>query len=41
MLWATFEKTFPKEKTSKRDTAGHSASGQNDRSNTEGGECRQ
>ena len=28
MLWATYASTFPKEKASKRDTAGQSASGQ-------------
>ena len=28
MLWLTFESTFPKEKAFKRDTAGHSTSGQ-------------
>ena len=28
MLWATFETTFPKEKASKCNTAGHSTSGQ-------------
>ena len=28
MLWTTFETTFLKEKASKRDMAGHSASGQ-------------
>ena len=28
MLWATYESTFPKEKASKRDTAGEAASGE-------------